>query len=227
MIVAIHQPNLFPWLGFFDKLAHADVFILMDNVQFTKRWFQNRVQVNGPNGAQWLTVPVKTKGRYDQLTRDVEINDEFSWKKEHLKTFATIYKRSPGFPKIMPQLEQLYQQSFHKLVDLTIPGIKLMKKELGIRTELVLASDLPVSGSRSQLLCDMVLAIGGTTYLSGPSGKKYLDESVFAEKGVSVEYHLFEEKEYRQQFGGFTRGMSALDYLFNNPDTPFGNYPRE
>ncbi|MFM1651928.1 WbqC family protein [Brevibacillus sp. B_LB10_24] len=217
MNIAIHQPNLFPWLGFFDKMACADLFIFLDQVQFTKRGYQNRVKLKGPNGVQWLTVPVKSKGRYEQLTLDVEIDREHPWKKEHLKTFETIYRGTPGFSELMPQVEQLYERDCQRLVDMNIPGIELIRKRLGIETPLLSASEMPAAGSRSHLLCELVLAAGGTTYLSGPSGRAYLDESVFREKGVKLEYHQFEIAEYPQRFGEFTGGLSALDYLFHDP----------
>lgn len=123
MIVTAHQPNLFPWLGFFDKMACADVFVLLDNVQFTRRGFQNRVKVKGTSGEQWLTLPVKTKGRYDQQTGDVEINHEQDWKNDHLRTLTTLYGGANGFARLMPLLEELYGQSHEKLTDLTCQGL--------------------------------------------------------------------------------------------------------
>ncbi|MGZ4107505.1 MAG: WbqC family protein [Tumebacillaceae bacterium] len=219
MIVTIHQPNLYPHLGFFDKMACADVFVLLDNTQFTKRGYQNRVQLKGPNGAQWLTLPVKSKGRYDQLTREVEVNEEQAWRKEHLKTFELLYRGTNGYTQLIGKLEELYASPCQRLTDLTVPGIELIKRELGIETPLVSASDLNVQGKSSQLLCDLVKAVGGTTYLSGPSGRDYLEESMFAEQGVRLEFHQFEPVTYPQRFGAFVGGLSALDYLFHEPNS--------
>jgi hypothetical protein len=219
MIVTIHQPNLFPYLGFFDKMASADVFILLDNVQFTKRGYQNRVEIKGTNGAQWLTLPVKSKGRYDQLTRDVEINDDQAWRKEHVKTCELLYRGTPGFSEWMGKLEDLYARPASRMMDVTVPGIEMMQTALGIPTQLVYASDLPATGKSSKLLCELVKAVGGTTYLSGPSGRTYLEEDVFAEQGIKLEYHQFEAFQYPQRFGEFVGGLSALDYLFHVPDS--------
>lgn len=217
MIVTVHQPNLFPWLGYFDKMARADLFILLDNVQFTKRGFQNRVKVKGPRGEQWLTLPVRTKGRYFQQTKEVEIDKEQDWKKDHVHTLATLYGGSSGFADIMPLLEELYMRPHDKLIDLTIPGIALIKDLLGIDTPLVLASQLGAEGNNSAMICGLVKAAGGSTYLSGPSGRTYLDEAVFAEAGIQVEYHRFSPPVYPQRFGPFVEGLSSLDYLFNEP----------
>lgn len=217
MIVTIHQPNLFPWLGFFDKMACADVFVLLDHVQFTKRGYQNRVQIKGSSGAQWLTVPVKTKGRYHQLTCEVEIDSELAWKKDHLRTLHTVYGGTPGYAATIAAVEELYGGSQQKLTELTIPGIALLAHRLGLATRLVRATELDASGSRSELLANLVIAAGGTTYLSGPSGKQYLDEDVFAAKGLRVEYHHFVPEPYPQRFGSFIGGLSVLDYLFHDP----------
>ncbi|QQE75515.1 WbqC family protein [Brevibacillus composti] len=150
MIVAIHQPNLFPWLGFFDKMARADLFILLDHVQFTRRGYQNRVQLKGPQGLQWLTVPVKSKGLYQQLTCDVEINGEAGdWRQAHLKTLERLYRGAPGYAELIPAVADLYHSPQTRLVDLTIPAIEWIKSRLEIDTPIRLASDLPVAGTRS------------------------------------------------------------------------------
>lgn len=217
MIVSIHQPNLFPWLGFFDKMARADTFVLLDNVPFTKGGYQNRVQIKGPSGPFWLTVPVVTKGRLGQSTLDVEINNTVAWQRTHLGSLRAAYGSAPGFHTLMARLQDIYSLEVAKLVDFTIPGILLLKEMLGIDTPIVRASRLGVSGSGSQLLCDVVKQLGGTVYLSGPSGREYLDLSVFERDSIRVEYHSFEAFQYPQRFGAFTAGLSALDYLANDP----------
>jgi len=218
MLVAIHQPNLFPWLGFFDKMARVDIFILLDTASFTKGGFQNRVQLKDPNGAQWLTVPVMKRGRFGQLTLDVEINNLTRWTRDHLNTFMTLYHKTPGYDHLMPKLERLYTTQYTRLVDFTIPGIFLIRQELDIRTSIIRASELGATGSGSEFLCDLVTSVGGRVYLSGPSGRQYLDGSMFERRGIRVEYHEFRIFQYPQRFGGVIGGLSALDYLFNQPD---------
>lgn len=217
MIVSIHQPNLFPWLGFFDKMAQADVFVLLDNVPFTKGGYQNRVQIKTPAGPSWLTVPVLTKGRLGQSTLEVQINTTVAWQRIHLRSLTAAYGATPGFTKIMPRLRELYSRHFSKLVDFTIPGILLLKELLGIRTPIVRASDLGLEGSGSQLLCEIVKRLGGKIYLSGPTGRNYVDTSLFESYGIQVRYQEFQSFEYPQRFGAFIPGLSSLDYLANDP----------
>lgn len=216
MIVTIHQPNLFPWLGFFDKMQQADVFISLDNVPFTKGGFQNRVQVKGANGPQWLTIPVATKGKSGQLTSEVECNSELPWRKNHLKTFEALYRATPGYDKLFSCTERLYlNDSSTHLTEFTEAGIQMIRDMLDIRNEYVKASELNAQGSSSQLLCNLVKAVGGSIYLSGPSGRSYLDERLFSDNGIRVVYHSFDIFEYPQRYGAFAGGLSALDYLFN------------
>lgn len=216
MIVTIHQPNLFPWLGYFDKMMQADAFILLDQVPFTKGGFQNRVQLKGGNGPQWLTIPVATKGKLGQPTSEVECNDMLPWKRDHLKTFNANYRGTPYFNEIYPCLEYLYQNTKSaKLVDFTEPGIEWMRETMGIQTPMMKASELGASGSGSELLCQLVRSAGGSVYLSGPSGRDYLDERHFAEYGIRVDYHRFDMFPYPQRYGAFAGGLSGLDYLFH------------
>lgn len=219
MIVTIHQPNFFPWLGFFDKMELSDLFVLLDTVPFTKGGFQNRVQVKGPNGTQWLTLPVVTKGRMGQATLEVEFSSGTgNWKKDHEATFASLYRRCAGFETLAPALAGVYAEDYDRMVEFTIPGIQLIRDSLGIKTPMIRASALGVSGSGSKLLLEIVKTVGGTRYLSGPSGREYLDNSLFESHGVAICFHRYRQFEYPQRFGQFVGGLSALDYLFNQPD---------
>ena len=97
MIVGIHQPNYMPWLGFFDKMRRCDVFVLLDTVPYTKNGYQNRCMIRGAQGGFWLTVPVITKGRLGQLTKDVEINNRVNWRDKHWKSIAQNYCKARCF----------------------------------------------------------------------------------------------------------------------------------
>lgn len=217
MTVAIHQPNLFPWIGFFDKMRLADVLILLDTVPFTKGGFQNRVKLAGPRGAQWLTVPVQTKGHMGQRTCDVAMADASRLAHTHLSTFTALYRKAPGYQRLWGRMEELYRKTDGSLVEFTIPGIMMIRHLLGVTTEVVRASDLSAAGSRDELLCALVREVRGTTYLSGPSGRGYLDEGVFRAQGVDVRYHSFYPFSYPQVCGAFLGGLSAIDYLFCDP----------
>lgn len=216
VIVTVHQPNLFPWLGFFDKMAKADMFIFLDHVQFTKRGYQNRVKVKGPHGSQWLTVPVISKGRSYQFTDEVEIDNTRDWKKDHLLTLELLYRGTENFEDVFKELSGLYEEDVHRLVDFTTKGINFIQERLDIHTKTINASQLRVKGNNSEMIVNLVKEVGGTVYLSGPSGRNYLDEKLFKAENIKLEYHEFQEEIYPQKFNSFLRGLSSLDYLFNS-----------
>ena len=215
MIVAIHQPNFLPWSGFFHKLFSVQTFILLDNVPFTKNGYQNRVKIKTAQGDQWLTVPVLTRGRFGQLTHQVEIDTSKRWERVHLRTLRTNYHRAPYYDQVMACLKQYYQKSQTKLADFNMTLIKAIVDYLEVSTELVLASTLVEEKSGPELLLNLVEAVSGNVYLSGASGRDYLDVSNFECRGVDVRFQEFQHPIYPQLYGDFIPGLSIIDMLMN------------
>lgn len=222
MIVAAHQPNFAPWLGFFDKARRADVLVLLDTVQFIKRGYQNRTRVKAPTGAQWLTVPVISKGRYDQATRDVQIDESARWRAVHLRTLQSTLAKAPHYDELLDAVRPVYDRAdLHRLAELNVALIRSVVQRLGIDTRLVLASELPLTGGSTDLMISLTRAVGGDTYLSGPTGRNYLEPELFDAAGLSLRYHEFSPFPYRQLHGEFVPGLSCLDYLANAGFTPW------
>jgi WbqC-like protein family len=216
VIVSVHQPNFAPWLGFFDKMVHSDVMVLLDSVQFIKRGYQNRARIKGTGGPQWLTIPVISKGRYHQLTRDVEIDESRGWRSVHLRTLQTVLAKAPYRDEVLDFLDPIYgKEELHNLADFNSVLIRGIVGRLGITTRLVPASELDCPGSSSRLMLNLTKAVGGDTYLSGPTGRNYLEPEMFDEAGAELRYHGFTPFEYPQQFGVFEPGLSCLDYFAN------------
>lgn len=222
MIVAAHQPNFAPWLGFFDKARHADVLVLLDTVQFIKRGYQNRTRIKGSDGtAQWLTVPVVTKGRYDQATRDVEIDGTSPWRSVHLRTLRGVLAKAPHRDALLDVVEPVYAGCGPRLVDLNVALLRALAAGLGVTARVVAASELDLTGSSTQLMISLTRAVGGDVYLSGPTGRAYLEPALFAEAGVQLRHHAFTPFEYPQRHGAFVPGLSAFDYVANCGFTPW------
>lgn len=214
MIVAIHQPNFLPWIGFFYKILKSDIFVLLDIVQFSKNSYQNRVKIKIPQGALWLTVPVIHN--FGQLTKDVKINNNEKWKDKHLKTLEMNYKRAPYFEIIYSMLKDIYhKKEWEFITDFNIELINTVCNFIEIKTKIVVASSLDVKGSSTDLLIDIVKKLGGTTYLSGKGGIKYQDEEKFKNNMISLIYTDFKHPIYPQLWGEFVEGLSILDLLFN------------
>jgi len=216
MIIAIHQPNYMPWLGYFYKICKSDIFVFLDNVQFSKNSFQNRTRIKTPTGSIWLTEPVLTKGRFGQLTNEVEFNNNLPWRKKHLKTLEVNYKKSKYFDSFFLKLKQTFlKKEWKRLVEFNVELIKLICNELGFKRYFVFASELQVKGSGTELLVDTCKRLGADTYFSGSGGKKYQKEEAFKKAGIKVVYSDFKHPEYPQLWGSFEPNLSIVDLLFN------------
>lgn len=216
MIVAIHQPNFLPWLGYFYKIAKCDAFVLLDNVQYTKNSFINRNRIKTSQGTMWLTVPVKIKGRFGQLIKDVELNNTVDWRKKHLGTLEANYRKARFFEPIFQDLKTIYYtDDWSNLCELNIRLLEWALSLLKLEKRLVRASDLNVEGESTQLLISIVKEIGGNIYLSGFGGAKYQEEELFKEAGMTLAYYEFEHPVYPQLWSDFVPNLSITDLLFN------------
>lgn len=215
-VVAIHQPNYLPWIGFFHKIAQADVFVSLDSVQFNHRTYTNRCQVHGPGGPLLLSVPIGKEGRYRPID-ELRIVDHDRWAEKHYRTFEINYRRAPYWSEHSPFLRHLLlEQSWERLVELNETAIRYVMEYLGIRCPLVRASDLGVEGASTDLLLELTRAVGGTVYLSGPTGRQYMDEARFAAAGVGLRYHEFVHPTYPQhRTVNFVSHLSIFDLLLN------------
>ena len=215
MLVAIHQPEHLPWLGFFEKVLRADLFVLLDDVQFSKGDFQNRNRVKGAGGAQWLTAPVVHK--FPQRINEVLVADN-NWQAKHWKTLRSCYARAAHFETFAPLFEDFYRRSWAKLADLNVAAIELIARALGVERKWVLASDIKVSGQKSELVLDICKTLGASAYYSGRVGGTYLNKDEFGRAGIEIVVQNFDHPVYEQLFmkeSGFVPNLSALDLLFN------------
>lgn len=216
MIVAIHQPNYLPYLGFFHKLAQADHFILLDSVDFVDDLFQQRNKIKTPQGWAWLSVPVQHVG-HKPLIRDVLIAESArsTWGRKHWRTLQMNYSRSPHFKTYAPALEELFcGREWTRLVDVSEALIRLIAQWLRIETPLQRSSELPGEGHRTELLVSLCRATGATVYLSGGTGAHYLETAQFPAAGIELRYQSFKHPVYPQSFGEFIPNLCALDFLF-------------
>jgi len=213
--VAIHQPNFFPWLGYFDKMHRADIFILLDNVQFSRGTYINRTRVNTENGPRWLTVPVKfSLSRKDTIHR-VMIDPSTTWKKDHLEKLRNYYLNAPFWDETNDLIVRMYAINHSCLCELNIRIIMELKSLFQIKCRVIRASEIESGATSGKRLVELVRGAGGTVYLSGDGSQWYLDETLFRDAGVDLEYTHFTGPVYPQVHGGFKAGLSALDALFN------------
>ncbi len=215
-IAAIMQPTYLPWIGYFSMIDRADIFVFLDSVQFNKRSWQQRNRIKGPNGEIMLTVPVLTKGRRDQLIKDVKINYGEKWAEKHLGTIKQNYMKAPFFYDYFSKLETILSSNIESLADMNISIIRMLMSEFGITTETIGSSSLEPSGSKADLLADVCKKTGADVYLSAPGSREYIEQSnSFEREGIELIYHNYEQPEYDQLYGDFLPYMGAVDLLFN------------
>ena len=215
MIACVHQPNYLPWLGFFAKISRSDVYVVLDNVQFPKNCWTNRVKIAGNGEPLWLTVPVR-RGPLETLIADTEIDYSRDWVKQQRGTLEARYGRTPFFKDVYFDLAAILEIRSPALVELNIRLIRWVLGGCGVQTRVVIGSELNVEGKASELIVAQCQAVDATTYLAGQGSADYEDLEVYETAGIQYRRQEFGHPEY-SQFGHplFIPGLSILDALFN------------
>ena len=213
--LVVLQPGYLPWLGFFDQLRRADLFIYYDDVQFDKHGWRNRNRIKSSKGPHWLTVPVLHSANGFPRILDVEIDRRIPWARKHVATIQHQYARAPFLMRYLPELQEMLCREWQCLVDLDIAVTELICKWLGLYPATTRASTLGIGGSRSERLVNLCLYAGATRYLSGDAAKSYLDLDLFARHKIAVDWQHYRHPVYIQLHGDFEPYLSALDLVLN------------
>jgi hypothetical protein len=220
-LVAIHQPNFFPWLGFFDKLARADRFVVLDNVQYARsgsgNW-GNRVKLLVAGEARWVTAPVDRSTSGLQAIRDMHFDSSGLWREKMLRTIDSNYRRAAHYAEARALLEPLILHPENKLADYNLNMIRRISEALGLDTgKILLASKLGGIGAGTDLLISLTKAAEGNAYLAGGGAGGYQEDALFQDAGLELRYQAFEHPVYPQHGSGdaFIPGLSVIDALMN------------
>lgn len=216
--VAIVQSNYIPWKGYFDLINLVDEFIIYDEVQFTRRDWRNRNKIKTPNGTNWVTIPVETKGKYLQKINEVKVQNQ-KWVDDHLKAIELNYKNARYYDEISQLFYETYDECRKEILlsNINYNFIKKICDLLEINTKLRLSTEYILYDDRSERLLNMCLQAGANIYLSGPAAKNYLDTDLFLKNGIKVEWMDYTGyKPYEQMFSSsFIHEVSIIDLLFN------------
>ena len=221
MLVAIHQPHYIPWLGYLDRMRKADLFVVLDHVQFERRNYQNRTTILLEGEGKLLTVPVVQVSQKETILEKAIDNSETGsrqWGPNHFKTLKYAYRKAPYFAQYAPRLQEILEARWDRLVDLDLAMLDLVRDAFGITTPLARSSQMNVEGARSELLLNICREIGpNTTFLGGLGGSRgYLNLEAFAQAGIGVQWQGFAHPTYQQCSGeAFVPGLMSLDALFN------------
>jgi hypothetical protein len=221
MIVAAHQPNFLPWLGYFDKMRKADLFISVDHVQMERQSFQNRTRVKTGEGVRWITVPVVQDSR-DERIIDKRIDNSRGgrsrWARKMALTLKYSYQAAPHYRAYEPVLTALLETPWEFLTDLNHTAIEFCREALEIRTPMVRSSSLKIQGAKSEMVLNMCREVGASAYLSGSGASRdYLDVAAFERAGIEILWQEFQHPLYQQRPlpASFEERLSAVDLLFN------------
>jgi hypothetical protein len=218
-VVAIHQPNFFPWLGYFDKIRRADVFVVLDNVQFQKTGgtWSNRVMLNVGGKAQWVTAPVVRTYHGVRAISEIEFDQSIPWRDRIVKTIEFNYRRAAAFDCTFPHLLPLLTATSTKMLAHNLAAIHGLTSLLGLDArKLVLASSLGADGHSTELLINITRAVGGSAYLAGSGAAGYQQDELFERAGLELRHQRFEHPVYPQRNAAeFIPGLSVIDALLN------------
>ena len=240
MIVAAHQPHYLPWLGYLDKLAKADLFVVMDDLQYEAQNFQNRQRLKLADGAAWLTVPLHRGSQDDRIcdkriaNRDLRpvsssaagrcgpidstAMDRHAWQARHWRTLEVHYGRAPYFARYAPELRAIYARPWHSLLELDLAMLELARGWLAIKTPIVRASSLGLTGAKTGRLIDLCRKVGARAYLTGRGGSAgYLDAERMGRAGIGVIWQCFAHPVYPQRYAarGFVSHLGFVDLVLN------------
>lgn len=219
MILTAHQPNFLPYPGLFHKILNADYFIIVDHVQFVKRgkfgWI-HRNRIRTPTGWMWLTIPVKTQGKYYQKIKEVEIDNNLPWRRKIWRSIQLHYKKAPYFGELCEPLENVFNKEWNKLLDINVSLIRIIFDYLEINLPIKLTSELSIDSGGSQLIVDMCRKVNADTYISGIHGRDYLDRTLCERNGIKLLFQEFTPPKYKQVYNDvFIENLSIIDMLFN------------
>ena len=217
MKVAINQSNYISWRGYFDMIKSVDLYILYDDVQYTRRDWRNRNKIKTAHGVKWLSIPVNVKGRYFQKIKETTISDK-SWNTKHLKTLKGSYSKAKFFKDVFPFIENLYlTANFETISEINFHFIRAICDFLNIKTEIVFSSSYDLTNQhKTDRLVDICKQAKATEYISGPLAKDYINEDKFNNEEIKLTWMDYSGYlDYPQLHGDFVQKLSILDLLFN------------
>lgn len=214
MLCGIHQLHYLPWLRYFDKIARADVFIVLDNIQYNKNGWQNRNKIKCANGPLLLTVPVHAP--LGCTLDEVTIDNTQSWRKKHWAAIQQNYQRAPYFSNHEAFLYDVYLRDWRTLNELNRHMLEHYVSALGIQTRVVYSSDLDVPGIATERLINLMHAVAADTYYSGAYAlDQYLDASQLETSGIALRLQEWRAPVYPQFHGAFVSDLSIIDLLMH------------
>jgi hypothetical protein len=220
MSITIHQPEHLIWLGLVDKIKKTDTFVVLDNVQFRKNYFQNRNKIRTVNGWGWLTVPVKKHSLHTPI-KDIEISYDLEWTERYFGVLKMAYGKTKFYDEYFPIIREIIEKKHVRLSDLNLELINFILSAFGVDDKKIIKAstlelpDVDAGNNGEKIVLEICKQLKTDVYISGPLGKEYTNLKEFKDNHISLVVHEFHHPIYRQYFEPFIPGMSAIDILFN------------
>jgi hypothetical protein len=214
--VIITQSNYIPWKGYFDAIASCDYFVILDDVQYTRRDWRNRNIIKNNTIEKWLSIPVQAKGKYLQKINETVIADS-TWNQKHLNTLNNFYAASPNYNQVCDWVNSLYTNcTFSKLSEVNEYFLRAIMKFLAISTQILPIQNFKTSPDKNLRLLEICKDLKATEYVSGPAASSYLSKSLFETNGIKIVYNNYDDyKPYPQLGNNFNHNVSILDLIYN------------
>jgi hypothetical protein len=220
-VLVAHQPEYFPWLGFIAKAQLADVYYIVDTVQYVKEHWHSRNKIRKKDGWLWINTPVLQSKSKILMWPEAKIDNTKPWKRKQLSSIQMCYSRSKYYKEIYAELEEIYSKDYEYLIDFNEQIIKYAFKKFNINVPVYKTSELikeghDISGVKTDLILNMCKAANAKTFIFGQDGKTYIEENKFKQAGVEYKFQNFKHPEYKQRYPEFESHMSFIDLLFNH-----------
>ncbi len=212
-IIAIHQPNYIPWLGYFYKIYQSDIFVFLDDAQFSNQGMHNYSYIKTSSGSFRLKFPVQ-QSLGDRINA-VSSKDELGWKEKHLAILENNYRNAKYFNEVYKDYKEVILQDYKNIVDMNVELVKFFSDKLGFKTKFIISSELKINLTRTEKILAICNALGANIYYSGTGAKAYQTDEEFNAAGIELRYSVFQPFQYKQLWDGFQSNVTALDYFMN------------
>lgn len=216
MKALITQSNYIPWKGYFDNIAQSDVFVIYDDMQYTRRDWRNRNYIKTDKGLKWLTIPVEVKGKYFQKINETSVAEK-DWQIQHWQQLEQTYRKAPFFQEMAPWIKEMYLDATHPfLTEINVHFLTRICNFLGIQTKFLDSRSFTLAEGKTERLVNICKELKADTYLTGPAAKNYMDETLFSNESIDIIYFDYSGyPEYPQLHPPFEHGVTILDLIFN------------
>ena len=215
VVLGCVQPAFLAWVPFFQRMAASDVFVYLDDVEFSRNSPHNRNRILSAHGPQLMTVPVRYRGHSHAFICNIEIAQLRDWQRKHLRSIEMNYHRAPYFRDLDNPLRKIYGAPWLRLGDLNVALLDLFRDYLGIRTPCFRSSQMHVEGSGNEKLVNLCRRVGAMRFLVKPGTEHYHPPDYFAERGIELNPFHYSFDPYPQSLPGFVPALSVLDYAMN------------